>query len=278
MKLSVIVVNYNISELLIQSLNSLIRAGKYIDNEIFVIKNISSGNTLQILKEEFPQLHFIAGNKNDGYSKIANQAIKLSKGEYVLLINADTISCKVTLEKIIEFMDIHTDAGGLNVRMVTPQGYFLPESKTGLTKAWVNFFKLTGLYKYFQKSRFYNRNHKDWIEEFETTEVDLLNGACMLLRRSVLNEIGLLDERFFMYGHDIDLSYRIRLAGYKNYYFAKTYIINFNTPKMAKFSWRYIKNFYGAMFIFAAKYLFKMSEINVKGIPQLYPPSYEVKP
>ena len=130
----------------------------------------------------------------------------------------------------------------------------------------------------FQKTRLYKfRNRKDWVEEFQIAEVDILNGACMLLRRSALNETGLFDERFFMYGHNIDLSYRIRLAGFKNYYFPKTYIINYDSQSMAKFSWNDIKYFYGAMFIFAAKYLFKLPEIKVEGMPQLFPPSYEVK-
>jgi GT2 family glycosyltransferase len=136
---------------------------------------------------------------------------------------------------------------------------------------------LIGFDKNLPKTRLTNRNHKAWVEEFQTSEVDILNGAYMLLRKSILNEVGLFDERFVKYGYDIDLSYRMRLAGYKNYYFPKTYIINFKTQTEAKFSWRYVKNFYGAMLIFAGKYLFRMPEIKVSGIPQLYASSYEVE-
>ncbi|MGZ3764695.1 MAG: glycosyltransferase family 2 protein, partial [Mucilaginibacter sp.] len=117
----------------------------------------------------------------------------------------------------------------------------------------------------------------DWVEEFETTEIDVLNETCMLLRRSVLKETGLLDERFPMFGYNIDMSYRIRLKGFKNYYYSKTYIIQLPGTSVNKFSWAYIKHFYGAMFIFAAKYLLKLPVLNVKNIGELYPSSYEIE-
>jgi GT2 family glycosyltransferase len=161
--------------------------------------------------------------------------------------------------------------------MITPEGTFLKESKHGFTKPWAIFFKLLGLAKYFSKSRLTDVRRKDWVEEFQTSETDVLNGAFMLYRKEALTHAGSLDERFHVYGYDIDLSYRVRLTGFKNYYFPKTYIINFNTRGKAKFSYVYIREFYGAMIIFATKYLFKVPEIKVEGIPQLYPPSYEVK-
>jgi GT2 family glycosyltransferase len=269
MKLSVIVINYNLCSMLRHTLSALIDAGKNIDYEIFIVDNGSADGSVEMVRNEFPDFHIIAHSKNEGYAKACNEAIELAKGEYVLLVNPDIISSKKTLERALEFMDFHTDAGGLGVRMITPQGRFLPESNRGLTPSWISFFKLTGLAKYFAKSRLYDRNRKDWVEEFQTSEIDFINGAFMLLRRSVLSETGLLDERFFMYGHDIDLSYRIRLAGFKNYYFPKTYIINFKQEQV-KFNWQYIKNYYGAMFMFAVKYLFKMPELKaVECIPQL---------
>jgi GT2 family glycosyltransferase len=230
-----------------------------------------------MLNHEFSQYRVLENKVNEGISKAYNQAIKLSRGEYVLLVNPDTISGKETLKRVVDFMDINTTAGGLGVRMLSPQGTFLPESNRGLTKSWVTFFKLVGFAKYLPKTRLTNRNHKAWVEEFQTSEVDILNGAFMLLRRSVLNEVGLFDERFVKYGYDIDLSYRIKLAGYKNYYFPKTYIINFKVAEQAKLSWQYIKQFYGAMFIFAAKYMFRMPELKVQGIPELYPQTYEIE-
>jgi len=277
MKLSVLIVNRNACALLRQSLNSIVNACKSIDYELFIVDNASSDRSLEMLDKEFPDAHVIANNSDLGIAKANNQALRLANGEYILLVNADTICGKDTVEKMCSFMDEHTDAGGLSIRMLTPEGRFLPESVHGLTKPWLAFFKIIGFEKYFSKTRLYNRNRKDWVEEFQIAEVDILNQACMLLRRSVLNETGFFDERFFMHGHNIDLSYRIRLTGFKNYYFPKTYIINYDSQNMAKFSWTYVKYFYGAMFIFAAKYLFKLPEIKVDGMSQLFPSSYEIK-
>ena len=276
MKLSLIVVNHNDCALLKQSLTYLINACEGIDYELLVVDNASTDGSVKMVEINFPQALIISNETNTGIAKANNQALEHCIGEYVLLVTPDAICVSTSLEKMMVFMDIHTDTGGMGIRMITPEGRFLPESKHGLTKPWIAFFKFVGFAKHLPKTRLYNRNRKDWIEEFQVAEVDLLIGACMLLRRSVLNETGLFDERFFMYGHDIDLSYRIRLAGYKNYYFPKTYIINFSGHPMAKFSWTYVKYFYGAMFIFAVKYLLKMPEIKL-GIPQLFPSSYEVK-
>jgi len=277
MKLSIIIVNYNLCDLLRQSLNSLINAVNSIDYEVFIVDNASTDKSVEMVSHEFPQFHIIANAVNEGVAKAYNQSVKLARGEYILLVNPDTISGKETLKRIVDFMDIHPAAGGLGVRMLSPQGTFLTESNRGLTKLWVTFLKLIGFTKYLPKTRLTNRNHKAWVEEFQTTEVDILNGAYMLVRKSALNEVGLFDERFVKYGYDIDLSYRMRLAGYKNYYFPKTYIINFKVSESTKFSWQHVKQFYGAMFIFATKYLFKMPEIKVEGLPQLYPPSYEIE-
>jgi GT2 family glycosyltransferase len=276
MKLSVIIVNHNFCDSLRHTLKSLIDAGKNIDYEVFIVDNLSDDGSVEMLQNEYPQFRLITSKKNEGYSKSYNEVISLTRGEYILLVNPHIISSGNTIEKAIEFMDTHADAGGLGVRMVTSQGRFLPESNRGLTKQWISFFKLTGLAKLFPKSRLNDRNRKDWVEEFQTAEVDFLNGAFMLLRRHALHETGLFDERFFMYGQDIDLSYRIRLAGYKNYYFPKTYIINVNELNTPKFNWQYIRDFYGAMVIFAFKYLFKMPEFKVEGIQRL-PLLYEVE-
>jgi GT2 family glycosyltransferase len=277
MKLSLVIVNHNTRTLLKNALSSLINACVNIDYEVIVVDNASTDKSLEMLTNDFPQVQVIANSAYHGVTKAANQALKLCNGTYVLIVNADTICGKDSLEKMCAFMDQHVDAGGLSVRMLNPQGRFLPESIHGLTATWAAFLKLIGFAKHLSKTRLYNRNRKDWVEEFQVAEIDILNGACMLLRRSVLLETGLFDERFFMYGHDIDLSYRIRLFGYKNYYFPKTYIINFESQEPDKFSWAYIKHYYGAMCLFAIKYLFKMPEIKVHDTPQLIRTSYEVK-
>ncbi|NOW95813.1 glycosyltransferase family 2 protein [Mucilaginibacter sp. SG564] len=277
MKLSVIIVNYNTCNMLRLALNSVVRAAQDVTNEVFVVDNGSTDRSLAMIQEEFPEVRVIANAKNEGIARAYNHALKLVSGEYVLMVNADTIAGKKTIEKALEFMDMHADSGGLGVRMITPEGRFLKESKHGFTRPWGIFFKVTGLAKYFSKSRLTDVQRKDWVEEFQTSETDVLNGAFMLYRKEALDLVGLLDERFHLYGYDIDLSYRVRLTGFKNYYFPKTYIINFNTRANAKLSFAYIREFYGAMIIFATKYLFKVPEIKVEGLPRLYPPSYEVE-
>jgi GT2 family glycosyltransferase len=277
MKLSVIIVNHNQCDLLKLSLNSLIKAGNNVDYELIIVDNGSTDNSLEILDAEYPQARLIANTANEGIAKARNQGIEASRGAYVLLVNADTICGKETLDKALEFMELHNDASGLSVRMLGTQGSFLQESNRGLTKPWILFLKLIGFAKNFQKTRLSDRNHKVWVEEFQTSEIDILNNAFMLIRKSVLNEVGLFDERFVEYGHNIDYSYRMRLAGFKNYYFPKTYIINIKSDATPKFSWQYIKNFYGAMLIFAAKYLFRLPEIKIIEGIQLYPPAYEIE-
>jgi GT2 family glycosyltransferase len=276
MKLSLIVINNNAGALLQQALISLTTSCKTVDYELIIVNN-SPDDSLGFIQYKFPEAQFIA---NDPYRGIAwgnNQAINRAKGEYILLVSADTICGTDSLQKACTFMDEHPATGGLSVRMLTPQGRFIPESIHGLSTSWAAFLKFIGFAKHLSKTRLYNRNRKDWVEEFQISEIDILSSDFMLLRRSVLNETGLFDERFSMYGHNIDLSYRIRLAGFKNYYFPKTYIINFEKQQLPKFSWTFIKHFYGAMIIFALKYLIRVPQIKVDGIPALFQHSYEVK-
>jgi len=276
MKLSIVVVNYNQCDLLKLALNSLVKAGNNVEFEVVIVDNASVDNSVEMLNTEYPQFRVITNKVNEGVARAANKGIQTARGEYILVVNPDVISGKETLEKVTGYMDDHQEVSGLAVRMLGPQGSFLPESNRGLTAPWMAFFKLTGLAKHFPKSRLTNRNHKEWVQEFQTSEIDILNGAFMAVRRTVFQEIGLFDERFFKYGYDIDFSYRMRLAGFRNFYFPKTYIINFKSQHSFKFSWQFIKHFYGAMFIFASKYLFKLPEIKVPGI-QMYPASYEVE-
>ena len=277
MRLSVVIVNQNACLQLKQTLNSIVDACRSFNYELFVVDNASTDKSVAMIENEFPQTNIIANSTDIGIAKANNQALKLVNGEYVLIVSADTICCKGSLEKMVAFMDDHANAGGLSVRMLSEEGRFLPESIHGLTTTWATFLKLIGFARHLPKTRLYDRNRKDWVEEFQITEIDIINGACMFLRRSALNKSGLFDERFFMSGYDIDLSYRLRLAGFKNYYFPNTYIIKPDGSILAKFSWNYVKYFYGAMVIFALKYLFKLPEIKVTGVPRLFPTSYEVK-
>ena len=252
--LSVIIVNYNVEYFLEQCLLSVEKAAKNIDAEIFVVDNNSVDGSVNLVKEKFPFVKLIENKKNTGFSFANNQAIKESNGKYVLLLNPDTLVEEDTFEKIITFMNTHQDAGGLGVMMVDGKGIFLPESKRGLPTPMVAFYKIFGLSALFPKSKIFGRYHVGYLDKNKTHEIEILSGAFMLLRKKVLDEIGLLDETFFMYGEDIDLSYRITKAGYKNYYFPETKIIHYKGESTKKSSVNYVFIFYRAMIIFAEKH------------------------
>ena len=254
MKLSIIIVNYNVKFFLEHCLHSLEKAISNCECEVFVVDNHSVDDSCSMLKNKFPWVKLIENKKNLGFAKANNQAIRQASGEYVLLLNPDTVVQEDTLDKCIHFMDQHPDAGGLGVKMIDGKGHFLPESKRGLPTPRVAFFKISGLSRLFPRSRFFNRYHLGHLDENEVHQVEILPGAFMMLRKSVLDKTGLLDESFFMYGEDIDLSYRIINAGYKNYYFPETLIIHYKGESTKKGSINYVKVFYKAMAIFAEKH------------------------
>jgi O-antigen biosynthesis protein len=254
MKLSVVIVNYNVKHFLEQCLHSVAKASANLDCEVFVVDNNSVDGSVTMVKEKFPRVRIIHNNQNVGFSKANNQAIRQSKGEYVLLLNPDTLVEDDTFLKVVSFMDQHPDAGGLGVKMVDGKGNFLPESKRGLPTPEVAFYKIFGLSKMFPKSRTFGRYHLTYLDKDEIHQVDILSGAFMLLRKSALDRTGLLDETFFMYGEDVDLSYRIIKAGYKNYYFPQTRIIHYKGESTKKSSINYVLVFYNAMVIFAQKH------------------------
>lgn len=254
MKLSIIIVNYNVKFFLEQCLGSVKKALKGIDSEIFVVDNNSVDGSVEMLNEKFTEVKKIFNKENVGFSTANNQAIKQAQGEYILLLNPDTLVEENTFEKVLDFMNRHANAGGLGVKMIDGKGNFLPESKRGLPTPKAAFYKIFGLAKLFPKSKTFNEYHLGYLNEAETHEVDVLSGAFMLLRKSVLNKIGMLDETFFMYGEDIDLSYRITQAGFKNYYFPETRIIHYKGESTKKGSMNYVRTFYKAMKIFNEKH------------------------
>ena len=254
MKLSVVIVNYNVEYFLEQCLHSVRRAMQGIEGEVFVVDNNSVDGSLKMLAQKFPEVKVIANKENVGFAKANNQAIRISTGEYVLLLNPDTVVEDDTFSKCIAFMDSHPDAGGLGVKMVDGKGQFLPESKRGLPTAKTAFYKMFGLAKLFPHSKRFARYYMGHLSDDETNEVEILAGAFMLMRKETLDKVGLLDETFFMYGEDIDLSYRITQGGYKNYYFPETRIIHYKGESTKKTSVNYVFVFYRAMEIFAKKH------------------------
>ncbi len=254
MKLSVIIVNYNVRYFLEQCLVSVLRATERLEAEVFVVDNNSSDASVEMVRSRFPTVHLIANTDNPGFSKANNQALEQARGEYVLLLNPDTIVGEACFEDCVRFMDAHPNAAGLGARMIDGSGTFLPESKRGFPTPWVAFAKSFGLARLFPRSRLFNRYHLGFLSEHHTQEVEVLAGAFMWMRRSALEQVGWLDEAFFMYGEDIDLSYRLVQAGFENYYFPQATIIHYKGESTKKGSLNYVRTFYQAMIIFARKH------------------------
>jgi GT2 family glycosyltransferase len=256
-RLSIIIVNYNVKHFIEQCLLSVRAAIKGIDAEVYVVDNNSVDGSQAMLRERFPDITLIESKENLGFSAGNNLAMRIATGEYVLLLNPDTVVEESTFQKCLEFMDAHPDAGALGVKMIDGEGRFLPESKRGLPTPWVAFYKIFGLSRLFPKSKTFGKYHLGYLDKEQDHVVDVLSGAYMFMRKACLDKIGLLDETFFMYGEDIDLSYRVTLGGYKNYYFAGTKIIHYKGESTKKGSLNYVKVFYNAMIIFANKHFSK---------------------
>lgn len=251
--LSIVIVNYNVCGFLEQCLLSLADAVKEIPHEIFVVDNASTDGSGTYIPRRFPQVKYIYNTGNVGFARANNQAMALSSGRYVLLLNPDTVVGESVLSEACRFLDDHPDAGALGVKMLDGDGRFLPESKRGFPSPWVSFCKIFGLAKIFPRSPRFGRYHLRYLDENEINRVDVLSGAFMLLRRSTLDRCGLLDEQFFMYGEDIDLSYRMTLTGRHNYYLPLR-IIHYKGESTKTESLRYVRIFYQAMLIFLRKH------------------------
>lgn len=254
MKLSIVIVNYNVKYFLEQCLISVYKAGNSIDIEVFVVDNASADGSCQMVKQRFPEVQLIENSINVGFSVANNQAIKKASGQYVLLLNPDTLVEEDTFAKCIDFMDSHLGAGSVTVKMIDGKGRYLPESKRGIPSPMVSFYKIFGFTKLFPRSKTFARYYLGHLDENKTNKIEILPGAFMLIRRDVLDKVGLLDEDFFMYGEDIDLSYRILKASYDNYYFPETRIIHYKGESTKKGSINYVLLFYKAMILFAKKH------------------------
>lgn len=252
--LSVIIVNYNVKYFLEQALLSVQKASQGLNVEVFVVDNNSSDGSVEMVRERFSEVQIIDNQENTGFAVANNQAYHIASGKYILLLNPDTVVAENTFQICYNFMEKHPEAGALGVRMIDGSGTFLPESKRGFPSPFVAFCKTFGLTSLFSRSKFFNQYYLGHLGEFETCEIDVLAGAFMFMRHDVLQKVGMLDEAFFMYGEDIDLSYRIVKGGYKNYYLPTTSIIHYKGESTKKGSLNYVKTFYQAMIIFAKKH------------------------
>ena len=263
MKLSVIIVSYNVEHFLSQCLVSVERAIANFSGQtpsdssqidVFVVDNISVDGTCKMVKERFPWVNLIENPENVGFSKANNQAIKISNAEYVLLLNPDTVIQEDTFSKCISFADAHPKLGGMGVPMFDGSGTYLPESKRGIPTPWASLCRISGLFRLAPKSKKLNNYYAGHLSANENHEIEVLSGAFMWMRKSALDDVGVLDEDFFMYGEDIDLSWRIIKGGWENHYYTGTRIIHYKGESTKKGSLNYVSIFYKAMLIFAAKH------------------------
>ncbi|NJM79488.1 MAG: glycosyltransferase family 2 protein [Flavobacterium sp.] len=267
MKLSVIILNYNVRYFLEQCVLSVQKALENIDpnasGEIIVIDNNSSDDSCQMMKSRFPNVKLIENKSNLGFPKGNNIGVAKAKGEYICILNPDTVVSENTFTKILNFC--HTEpvevlnTGIIGCKLIDGTGNFLPESKRGVPTPWVAFTKIFGLYKIFPKSSWFTKYYAQNISENESGKVDILVGAFMMMKRSLYLEVGGFDEECFMYSDDIDLSYMVLQKGYQNYYRADTTVIHYKGESTVR-DGTYMKRFREAMQFFYKKH-FKKSVV-----------------
>ncbi|MDB5275572.1 MAG: hypothetical protein JWR61_527 [Ferruginibacter sp.] len=253
MQLSVIIVNYNVKYFTEQCLYSVIKACKNIKAEIIVVDNHSSDGSYEYLIKQFANIHFIWNRKNTGFAKANNAALQKASGDYVLFLNPDTIMPEDCLEKCLAFYRSQKNIGALGIRMIDGKGEFLRESKRGVPSISTSFFKLSGLAALFPRSRTFAHYYLGHAPNDVNQLAPILSGAFMMTERKIINSMQGFDETFFMYGEDIDLSYRIIKAGYNNYYFSESTIIHFKGESTKKGT-LYVRLFYNAMNVFVGKH------------------------
>ena len=266
MDLSVIIVNYNVCHFLEQAISTSLKAISGLHAEIIVVDNNSIDQSCEMVNKLFPEVILIRNKENYGFAKANNIGIKIAKGEFVLLLNPDTLIQEDCFHKCIEFMKSNPKTGALGVKMLDGSGNILPESKRGFPTTWVSFCKMSGLYKLFPHSKLFNSYYLGHLDYNHNHRIEILTGAFFFTRRNILEQLHGLDESYFMYGEDIDLSHSVNLLGYELYYLAETQIIHFKGESTKKSSLNYWSAFYNAMLIFTNKYNKSNS-----GVPPLCP-------
>lgn len=257
MQLSVIILNYNVRYFLELCVLSVQNAIQNIDAEIIVIDNNSSDDSCEMMKLRFPNITLIENKENSGFPKGNNIGVAQAKGEHLCILNPDTVVAEDTFEKVLAFAEIQKNLGIVGCKLIDGVGNFLPESKRGTPTPWVAFTKMTGLYKVFPNSKFFNKYYAQHLTENQTGKVDILVGAFMVMKRDLYNEIGGFDENCFMYSDDIDLSYMALQKGKQNFYFHETTVIHYKGESTIKDE-TYMKRFQEAMRFFYKKH-FKVS-------------------
>ena len=255
---SVIIVSYKVKHYIEQCIDSVFRSVP--DAQVIVVDNDSGDGSVEFLRERFPGIAVIANNANVGFGKANNQALELVESPYVLFLNPDTVVCESTIPKCIEYLSDNPNAGACGVRMQHSDGRFALESRRSIPTPFVSFCHMTGLGRIFPNSRRFARYHMTFLDRNKDCDVEVISGACMMVRSNLVRSLGGFDESFFMYGEDIDLSFRILQAGYTNRYISVP-IVHYKGESTVKTSYRYAKVFYDAMLIFYSKHFGKYSHV-----------------
>ena len=254
MKLSVIIVNYNVKYFLEVCLHSVLRAAQSFEAEVIVVDNNSKDDSCSMVRTKFPSVIIVENKENLGFSKANNQGVAIAKGDYILFLNPDTVMPEDFFQKTITYMDAHPEAGAIGPRLIDGKGQFAPDSKKAFPSLSVAIFKTTGINKVFKNSSYFNKYYAVHIGEWETAEVDVLSGCCMMVRTSLLGKIGgAFDEDYFMYCEDVDLSYRIQRSGHKNIYYPDATLIHYKGESTRKATLSYVRIFNQALSLFVKK-------------------------
>ncbi len=252
---AVIIVNYNVRDLLDRALRSLHETAGTLINEIWVVDNASTDDTADFLAQRWPNVNLVVNKENRGYSQANNQGIKKSQSDYILVLNPDTEVQRGALQELVEFMDSRPQAGVCGPKIISPQGYFRPECRRGFPTPLAAFSRLFGLATLFPRSRVFGKYHLTYLEPDYEAQVDALSGACMMVRRKATENVGYFDEDYFLYGEDIDWCWRMKKAGWEVWYIPRASIIHIKGASMRRSSGRSDWFFFDAMRIFVRKHL-----------------------
>ncbi len=262
MQLSVIILNYNVRYFLEQCVLSVKSALKGIEGEIIVVDNNSADDSCAMMRERFPEVTLIQNTENSGFPKGNNIGVAAAKGEYICILNPDTVVAEDTFIKALAHARERHDMGIIGVKLVDGMGKFLPESKMGIPTPWVATTKILALYKIFPKWSLFNKYYAMHLGENQPGRVEIIVGAFMIIRRDQYKEVGGFDEDYFMYTEDVDLSYTILESGRHNYYFPGATVIHYKGESTVK-DGTYMKRFQQAMQLFYKKHFRKSAMFDV---------------
>ncbi|PUA39884.1 glycosyl transferase family 2 [Paenibacillus elgii] len=254
MDLSIIILNYNTRELTLNCLKSIYLSETTYTYEVILIDNNSRDNSVEAIREAFPSVHLICNDVNVGYSKANNQGMRVAKGRYVLLLNSDTVIQSDTLHTMIQFMDQHENIGAAGCKVVLPDGALDKACRRGFPTPSASFYYAFGFSKLFPDNPKFNQYQLTHLDQNKDYPVDCLVGAFMMVRKEAIDQVGMLDEQFFMYGEDIDWCYRIKQGGWNIYYYPYTQIIHYKGASSRRKPFKIIYEFHRAMYLFHQKH------------------------